>query len=216
MPGRTSRADRPLPAATERQPLLQRLGEIVLHRLARDVAAQEIGPQEFAERRRILGETAGPAHLAGKAAERIVLEILDRFRNVPEVPALALGVIGIDPALVVHHAPEHVTLDHREIADHGDQDVLDALLVQRPRHVMMIDHVIAIVGTMDDRDHVLAQKLGTLLVGLVLAPALPFLLYLMHADRHLGRPQRHDRNRFDVGLARMGHDVCSRLTGTPE
>ena len=42
------------------QRFLQRLGEMILDHLARDPAAQEIGPEEFAERRGVLGEAAGP------------------------------------------------------------------------------------------------------------------------------------------------------------
>ena len=62
------------------------------------------------------------------------------------MPPLALGVVGIDPPLVVHHAPERIALDHGEIADHGDQDILDAFIVKCTRQMMMIDHVIALVG----------------------------------------------------------------------
>src|SRR6185437_9858144 len=68
--------------------LLHGLGEIVLDSLARDLAAQEIGPQKFAERRRILGKAARAAQLTGQAAIRIVLEILDRLRQILERPAL--------------------------------------------------------------------------------------------------------------------------------
>src|SRR5260370_143894 len=46
------------------------------------------------------------------------------------VPAFALGVVGIDPSLIVHHPPERVAFDHGEIADDGHENVLDALLVK--------------------------------------------------------------------------------------
>ena len=117
------------------------------------------------------------------------------------MPPLALGVVGIDPSLVVHHAPERIALDHGEIADHGDQDVLDAFIVQRARQMMVIDHVIALVRAVDDGDHVLAEQLGALFLRFVLAPALALFLYLSHSDRHLGRTERQDRDRLEDGFA---------------
>ena len=127
------------------------------------------------------------------------------------MPPLALGVVGIDPALVVHHAPERFALDHGEIADHGDQDVLDAFIVQRARQMMVIDHVIALVRAEHDGDHVLAEQLGALLLGFVLAPALALFLYLAHADRHLGRAQRQDRDRLEDGFAHIRHGMNSPI-----
>src|SRR6185295_9776095 len=59
--------------------------------------------------------------------------------GIAEMPPLALGVVGIDPALVVHHVPERIALDHGEVADDGDKDVLDALIVQGAGQMMMVD-----------------------------------------------------------------------------
>src|SRR4029077_1228883 len=98
-------------ASNEGEALFDRLGKIILDALARDLAAQEVRPQEFAERGGVLGKPAGAAQLAGEATKRIVLEVDYRFRQFLEMPAFALGVVGIDPALVVHHAPEGVALD---------------------------------------------------------------------------------------------------------
>src|SRR5260370_34011297 len=86
--------------------LLESLLEIGLHALARHLAAQEIRPKKFAERRGILGEAADAPQFAGEAAERVVLELSDRSRKILEVPAFPLGVVWIDPSLVIHHTPE--------------------------------------------------------------------------------------------------------------
>src|SRR4029077_18885568 len=93
--------------------------------------------------------------------------MLDLLRHSLEMPALALRVVGKDPALVVHHAPERVTPDHPEIADYGHKDILDAFFVKRTRHMMMIDHIIALVRPDHDRDHVLADRLALLLLVLL-------------------------------------------------
>src|SRR5262249_18215136 len=174
---RTRKIDRVI-ALCELERLLHRLCKIVFDDLARQLASQKICPQEFAERRRVLGKAAGAAQFAGKAAERIVLEVLDRFRKIIEMPPLALGIVGIDPALVVHHAPKGVLLDHSEVADHGHQNVLDAFVMQCAGEMMMVDYVMALVRTDDDRDHVLADHLALLLClllpqALALLPALP-------------------------------------------
>ena len=79
------------------------------------------------------------------------------------MPAFAFGVIGIGPSLVVHHGPERVALDHGEIADNRDQDVLDTLVMQRTRQMMMVDDVMVLVRPEHDRDHVLAEQLGAFL-----------------------------------------------------
>ncbi len=71
--------------------------------------------------------------------------------------------------MIVEHAPERVVFDHGEIGDHGDQNVLDALVVKRARQMMMIDDVVALVRPEHHRDHVLAEKLALLLLRLVLS-----------------------------------------------
>jgi hypothetical protein len=73
--------------------------------------------------------------------------------------------------------------------------------VQRARQMMVIDHVVVFVGAMDHRDHVLAEQFGALFRRFVLAPALALFLYLPHSDRHLGRPERQNRDRPEDGFA---------------
>src|SRR5215813_15175680 len=54
-----------------------RVGKIVLYRLALEAAAQEVGPQEFAERDGLLGEAADAAEFPRQAAERVVAQFAD-------------------------------------------------------------------------------------------------------------------------------------------
>jgi hypothetical protein len=100
------------------------------------------------------------------------------------MPPLALGVVGIDPTLVVHHSPKGILLDHSEIADHGDQNVLDALVMQRAGEMVMVDNIIALVRPVHDGDHVLADDLA-LLPSLLLPEALALFLDLPHSHGHL-------------------------------
>src|SRR5215469_39647 len=58
----------------EFQRLIHCACEIIFDELARHLAAQEIGPEELAERRGVLGKAAGPSQFAGQTAERIVLQ----------------------------------------------------------------------------------------------------------------------------------------------
>jgi len=51
--------------------------EVTLYQSALHAPTQEIRPDEFAERRRILGIAAGAAQFAGQRAERIVDQIDD-------------------------------------------------------------------------------------------------------------------------------------------
>ena len=90
---------------------------------------------------------------------------------------------------MVHHGPERVALDHGEIADDRDQDILDAFIMQCTRQMMVVDDVMVLVRPEHDRDHMLAEQFGAFLFRLVLPPALALLLYLSQADRHLGRTQ---------------------------
>ena len=71
--------------------------------------------------------------------------------------AIAPGVVGIHPPAIVEHAPERVRFDHAEIGDHGHQNVLYAFVVKRAGQMVVVDHVMASVGSENHRDHVLAQ-----------------------------------------------------------
>src|SRR5262249_1157972 len=189
--------------------LLDPLVEILLDTLAGHPAAKEICPQKFAERRRLLGKAAHPAELAGEAAERIVEEIADRFRDGAETLALAVLVVRVHPAAMIEHHPECVAIERSEIRHDGDQHVLLTLVEQRAREVMMIDDVVVLLRPEDDRDHMLAETLA-LLLAFVLTPALALLLHLAHADRDLRGTQVLDRNRMKYGLA-YGNHRCLRV-----
>src|SRR5579871_5740225 len=62
-------------ALGELQRLLEGLVEILFNGRLAEAAAHEVRPQELAEWRGVLGETAHAAQFAGDAAVRIVLEV---------------------------------------------------------------------------------------------------------------------------------------------
>ena len=113
----------------------------------------------------------------------------------------------MDPSLVVHHAPERIALDHGEVADHGDENILDALIVQRARQMMVIDHVVVLVRPEHDRDHVLAESSARFLADLCsrqrlrfsFTSRIPTVIWVGRSDR------------IGIGLkdrfARIGHDL---------
>src|SRR5579862_3735966 len=84
------------------QRLLQRALEVTLDQFALHAPAQEIRPDEFAERRRVLGVTAGAAQFARQRAERIVDQVGHRFGNVLVVAAAPGVVEGMHPIAIVH------------------------------------------------------------------------------------------------------------------
>src|ERR1700722_12664571 len=69
-------------AAPEFERLFDGALEVALDPFALHAPAQKISPDEFAERRLILGVTAGTAQFAGQRAERIVDQPGHRFGNV--------------------------------------------------------------------------------------------------------------------------------------
>src|SRR5262245_23047489 len=80
--------------------------------------------------------------------------------------------------------------------------------MQRPHQVVMIDDVVAVLRPEHDRDHMLAEKIVSLLFALVM-PALALLLDLPNADRHLGRAQVCDRNRRENGFTNRHGDLLT-------
>src|SRR6266404_3985418 len=157
-------------------------------------------------------KAADASQFTGEAAEWIVLEVRYRFWNVPEVLALALGIIGIGPLVTVEHAPKCIAVNHGEIGDDGDDNVLHAFVVKRAREMVMIDHVVALVRPENHGDHMSAQKfalLYLLVLPPVLSQALALFLHLSHSNRHLGWMQREDRNRLKDRFTRIRHDFES-------
>src|ERR1700674_4319801 len=132
--------------------LLHRFCEILLDRLALDPAAQEIGPEKFAERRRLLGKAAGAPQLPREAAERIIEEIAHRLRYGAEGAALPVLVVRMHPAAMVKNDPKSVGLERLEIRHHRDQHILLAFIEKRAGEVMMIDDIGTRLRPEDDRD----------------------------------------------------------------
>src|SRR5262249_46226217 len=111
-------------AFRQAQRALHGAGKIRLDRLPVELAAEEIRPQELAERGGLLGEAAGPPQLAGEAAEWIILQLHDGLRDVGIAPAAAVRVVGINHALVIEHAPERILVQRAEIEHDTDDNVL--------------------------------------------------------------------------------------------
>src|SRR5438045_2905608 len=79
----------------------ERMVEIVFNHLAFDAPPKGVGPEKFAERRRILREAAGAAQFARQRAEWIVDQVAHRFGNVLVIPPLAAIVVWMHPAAVI-------------------------------------------------------------------------------------------------------------------
>lgn len=99
--------------------------------------------------------------------------------------ALSLCVVGIGPSAIVEHTPERIAIDHSQIGDNGNENILHTFLVKRSREVMMIDNVVALVGSQHHRNHMLAEQLGLLFRRFMSAPAMAFFFHLAHPHGHL-------------------------------
>src|SRR5690349_17887351 len=138
-----------------------RLGERALPVMA-DVArletlAEIIGPDEFGERHRLLGKTARVSDGTGERAEGIVHQLAYSFGDRRIRLSFAVLVKRVKPALVVEEAPEMLLRQGVETGDRRNQDLLLALVMERPRKMVMIDHVRPSLGTNHDGHHVLPE-----------------------------------------------------------
>src|SRR6202040_650116 len=104
--------------------------EMNLDLLAVDAAAQKIGPQELAERRRVLGETASAAQFAGERAIRVVDQLGNRLRNGAVIAPPSLVVERVHPAAIVEEPPERRPVELAEVRDKRRRDRHHAFLVQ--------------------------------------------------------------------------------------
>src|SRR5258707_5154538 len=104
-----------IPALGQLQRLGQGSGEVLLDPFALHRTAEEIGPEEFTERRRFFGKASRAPEFSGQAPEGIILEIGDPLGNVLEAPSLTRAVVGMTPAAVVQDRPERVALECPQI-----------------------------------------------------------------------------------------------------
>jgi hypothetical protein len=102
------------------------------------------------------------------------------------VPALTLAVEGMHPRAIVHYGPKLVLLEFAEIGDERHRHVLDALVMERTRKMMMIDHIVARFWAEHGWNHVLAEKFSALFGG-DFAPALALGFDFAHSDGKLSR-----------------------------
>jgi len=92
---------------------------MVFHHLALHVPAQKVGPKEFAERRRVLGEAARAPQFASKRAERIVDEPIHRLRQVTVRSATAIHK-RMRPIAIFHDVPEGILIELAKIGNDCD------------------------------------------------------------------------------------------------
>ena len=71
--------------------------------------------------------------------------------------------------------------------------------MEREGKVVVINDIVALLGSENDRDHMLAQEFGALRVAF-LTPALSFHLHLPHADGDLCRTKFRDWDRMEKRL----------------
>ena len=68
--------------------------------------------------------------------------------------------------MVIEHDPEGILLQRTQIRDHADKHMLEAFLMECQSEVMVIDDVVPVSWTHDDRNHMTAQKLADLLADM--------------------------------------------------
>ena len=83
------------------QGLLEGVLEVGLNGFALEPSTQKIRPQEFAERRRVLGEPAAASQFARQRAERIVNKLGHGLRQILVRAQAALVVVRMHPAVIV-------------------------------------------------------------------------------------------------------------------
>src|SRR5471030_1720663 len=86
--------------------LIERLRKALADLALRDARTQEVGPQEFAERRRVLCEATHPAQFASETSIRIVRQSGHYLGEMFVVVSRAVCTERMHPLVVLHHAPE--------------------------------------------------------------------------------------------------------------
>src|SRR6266516_4629180 len=119
-------------------------------------------------------------------AERIINQTGHALRNILVVPALTLAIEGMHPRAIVHYGPKLVLLELAEIGDERHCHVLDALVMEGARKMMMIDHIVARFWTEHGRNHVLAKEFSALFGG-DFTPELALGFDFAHSDGKLSR-----------------------------
>ncbi len=72
--------------------------------------------------------------------------------------ALPLGIIRINPAVIVEDDPERLSVDHGQICYDRHQHILLAFVMKRARQMMVIYHVVLLVRTDHNGNHVPAEQ----------------------------------------------------------
>lgn len=121
-------------------------------------AAQEIRPQELGEGFILLGIAADIAQGARQTAPRIVDQLRNGLGHGFERLALAIAVVRIGPAPVLHDEPKFRFREDRKVRQLADQDCVLAIVGQRPGKMMMIDDIASLAGPQHHRHDMAVQK----------------------------------------------------------
>jgi len=174
------------------------------HALARQPAAQEICPKN-SRRCCVLGEAADAPQFTGEARNGSSLRSAPVFWNVPEVLALALGIIRDRPPAIIEHAPECIAVNHGQIGDDGDDKCPPRLRREAARQMVMIDHEWR-WSARGPRGSCVCPENSPCFIFLCFRQCsrkrCAFLTSLI-PTRHLGWMQREDRNRLKDRFTRI-------------
>ena len=96
---------------------------------------------------------------------------------------------------IVEHHPERIEFETAQVKNDRRYDILDPLVAQRQREMVVIGDVAPVLGAEDDRDHMAGQELARLFT-MLLTPTPALFLDLAHADRVLRRAQFADQRRL--------------------
>src|SRR5262245_45028081 len=115
----------------------------------------------------------------------------------------------MQPAPIIDEGPELVLVQAAQLGHDGDEHLFNPFLQVRAAQMVMIDDVVVIFGTKDNRNHVTPEILRCLLLACLtlFPPASPLGLDLAHTDCHLCRPQLVDGDGWHVRRAYWLHHV---------
>src|SRR5580700_2559632 len=104
---------------------------------------------------------------------------------------------------IVERDPEPIGVDAAEIEHDRGGDFLHPLIEERPREVVMVGDIAALLGPEDHRDHVSTEKFAGL-VAMLLPPFAPLHRDLAQSDRDLRRAQLAEGRRLENRFADHG------------
>src|SRR6516165_6564753 len=98
-------------ALCQLQRFLKRTIEIGLDNLALHAPPEKVGPKEFAEWRRILGEASRASQFASERTKRIIEELIYRLRQITIRPTTAIRIKKMCPIVIFHDKPKGIAIE---------------------------------------------------------------------------------------------------------